>query len=288
MNLNGYYKSPIIAPPLQPDDHTKAKPSDHSVPVCIPHTDRYKPASRNYRVIKYRPLPESRVRKFGEWIVTKDWDCLKGNMSPTEESVEFEQLLNAKLNQFCPEKEIKLSSQDKPFITAELKKVKRQKSREYIKRGKTDKYRQLDKIFTEKYKNESKKYLQKNLDALRDTNPGQAYNILKKMGAQPGDCIDANQFTLPNHENENLSDEESAERIAQHFATISQEYPPLDVGSLPDRVQSKLQSEDSPPTFSDYEVYKKIRAAKKNQVSGPKTTCPAVCPRVGHTSWKNY
>ena len=94
-----------------------------------------------------------------------------------------------------------------------------------------------------------------------------AYNILKKMGAQPGDCIDANQFTLPNHESENLCDEESAERIVQHFATISQEYPPLDVSSLPDRVQTKLQSEDSPPTVS--EVYKKIRAAKKNQARGP-------------------
>ena len=111
MNLSGYYKSPIIAPPLLPDDPTKAKPSDHSVPVCIPHTDRYKPASRNYRTMKYRPMPESSVRKFGEWIVTQEWDCLKGNMTPTEQSVVFEQLMSDKLNQFCPEKELKLSSQ---------------------------------------------------------------------------------------------------------------------------------------------------------------------------------
>ena len=27
-------------------------------------------------------------------------------------------MLNDKLNQFCPEKDVKLSSQDKPFITA--------------------------------------------------------------------------------------------------------------------------------------------------------------------------
>ena len=83
------------------------KPSVHSVPVCIPHTDRYKPARPNYRVIKYRPLPEFSVRKFGKWMVTQDWDCLKGNMSPTEQSVVLEQLLNDELNQFCPEKEVK-------------------------------------------------------------------------------------------------------------------------------------------------------------------------------------
>ena len=51
------------------------------------------------------------------------------------------------------------------------------------------------------------------------------------MGAQPGDCVDSNTFTLPNHVNENLSEEQSAERIADYFATISQEFPPLDYKS---------------------------------------------------------
>ena len=89
------------------------------------------------------------------------------------------------------------------------------------------------------------------------------------MGAQPNDCIDSNTFTLPSHEVENLSDEESAERIAQHFATISQEYPPLDVSSLPERVQTKLECEESPPAVSDYEAYRQIRAAKKNRSGVP-------------------
>ena len=56
-------------------------------------------------------------------------------MSATEQSVVFEQLVNNKLNQFCPVKEMKLGSQDKQFITAELKQIKRQKSRDYDKRG---------------------------------------------------------------------------------------------------------------------------------------------------------
>ena len=123
-NLSRYYKSPVIAPPLQPDDPTKAKPSDHSVPVCVPHTDRYKPARRNYRTIKYRPMPESSVHKFGEWIVQESWECLKGSngggLTATEQAVVFEQLVNEKLNQFCPEKVMRLGSQDKMFITAEL------------------------------------------------------------------------------------------------------------------------------------------------------------------------
>ena len=274
MNLSSYYKSPIIAPPLQPDDPKKAKPSDHSVPVCAPHTDRYKPAARNYRIIKYRPMPESSVHRFGEWIVNENWDSINSEMSANQQSVTFEQLVSEKLNSFCPVKEMKLGSQDKPFITAELKRIARLKNREYNKRGKTKKYKKLESLFQSKYKMESEKYLNKNMDALRDTNPGQAYAILKRMGAMPGDCIDANTFSLPSHERDNLSDEQCAERIAEHFALISSEFPPLDVSSLPPRVQTKLQCTDSPPVVSDYDVYRKIRAAKK-----PKSGVPNDLPR---------
>ena len=275
MNLSGLYKSPVVVPPLQPDDPTKAKPSDHSVPVCVPHTDRYKPAERSYKTITYRPLPDSSVRKFGAWIVTEDWASVSDQMSPSEQVVMFESLVNQKLNYFCPQKEMKLSSQDKVFITSELKKIKRQKMREYEKRGKTDKYKKLSNLFNTKYKTEAQKFLEKNIAQLRDSKPGQAYNVLKRIGAQPGDCIDGNVFTLPNHESENLSAEQSAERIAQHFALISQEFPPLDVQSLPARVQIKLQCVDSAPVITEYDAYKKIMGAKK-----PRSGVPNDLPKL--------
>ena len=189
-------------------------------------------------------MPESSVHKFGEWIVQESWECLKGNigggLTATEQAVIFEQLVSDKLNQFCPEKVMRLGSQDKMFITAELKKISRQKNREYNKRGKSKKYIELEKLFKTKFKIELEKYLEKSLDALRDSKPGQAYNILKKMGAMPGDCIDANTFSLPNHEQENLSTEQCAERMADHFAAISQEFRKLDVNNLPARVKNKL------------------------------------------------
>ena len=90
---------------------------------------------------------------------------------------------------------------------------------------------------------------------------GKAYTILKKMGAQPWDSIDANTFTLPSHNN--LTVEQSAEQIAMHFGPISQEYPPLDVRSLPTRVKIKLQNKDSQLTISEDEAYRKIKTAKK-------------------------
>ena len=105
------------------------------------------------------------------------------------------------------------------------------------------------------------------MDALRTTNPGQAFSILKRMGAMPGDSIDSNTFSLPSHERDNLSDDQCAERIAEHFASISSEFPPLDVSTMPDRVQTILLSPVNPPVVSDHEVYEKVRAAKKSLVS---------------------
>jgi 5'-deoxynucleotidase YfbR-like HD superfamily hydrolase len=202
------------------------------------------------------------------------WENIKENMSPTEQTSIFEKILQEKLDLFCPEKTMKVSSQDKPWINAELKTLSRQKSREYNKRGKSAKYRKLFKKFEEKFKIEAEKYLRKNMDALMENKPGQAYSILKKMGAQPGDCIDNNTFTLPGHEIENLSAEESAERIAAHFAAISQEFPPLDPSSLPQHVQEVLNKDTIPPAISEYDAYCKIVAAKK-----PRSSVPGDIPR---------
>ena len=124
---------------------------------------------------------------------------------------------------------MKRSSQDKSFITAELTKIARLKNREYYKKGKTERYLKLKKQFDAKYKDEAKKYLNKNLDALRESKPGQVFSVLKMMGAQPGDCADVGSFTLPAHESETLSDEQSAERMAEYFASISRDFPPLDI-----------------------------------------------------------
>ena len=104
MNTSGFYNSPVIAPPLQPDIPGVGQPSDHSVPVCAPHTDRFSRPVRDYRIINYRPLPESGVKRFGEWIVKESWESIDQECSPTEQATQFEKLLEEKLNYFCPEK----------------------------------------------------------------------------------------------------------------------------------------------------------------------------------------
>ena len=150
------------------------------------------------------------------------------------------------------------------------------KSRKYIKNGQSEKYKSLLKEFQSKYKAAAQRYLKKNTEALKETNPGQAYRILKKMSAQPGDCTDSNTFSLPSHVAANLTNQEAAERIAEHFSAISQEFTPLDVNNLPSRVKTKLNTaytEGGPPTVSVQDTLKKINKAKK-----PKSGVPGDLP----------
>ena len=94
------------------------------------------------------------------------------------------------------------------------------------------------------------------------------------MGAQPGGSVDSCAFVLPKHIEENLTAQQSAERIAAHFSAISQEYSPLDIQTLPDRVKDKLKCPRAAPSISDYEVYRKIIHAKK-----PKSGTPSDIPK---------
>ena len=99
-----------------------------------------------------------------------------------------------------------------------------------------------------KYKQASERYIRSKVEQLKDAQPGKAFGVLKSMGAQPGDCSDQ-EFTLPTHQG--LTDEECAERIAKHFASISSEYAPLSTNRLPERTKLRLNDKTKPPRITE-------------------------------------
>ena len=274
-NLFPFYNAPIIVPPVQPDIPGQGVPSDHSVPLCIPNRDPLNPPARQYRTIVSRPLPDSKIRQFGQWIVSEQWAGIKGEGDPSKQVKVFENMMTQKLDEYFPKKITKLGLGDKPYMNSELKALKRRRMREYREKGKSAKYERLKSEFTKKLEKAASTFLRKNVDSLKKSNPGQAYTILKKMGAQPGECEDMSSFTLPAHAG--LSPKESAEKIADFFSEISQEFPPLSMDALPDRVKVKLlnpESESEIPPILEHDVYKKIKSANK-----PKSGVPGDIPR---------
>ena len=274
-NLFPFYNAPVILPPVQPDVPGQGVPSDHSVPICVPHTDPNNPPTRVYRTITSRPLPDSKIRDFGQWLTSESWESITDIADPTEQVEVFEKLITQKTNEHFPLKVTKLGVGDAPFMTSELKTLKRRRMNEYKKHLKSPKYYKLKNEFEAKFEKAAESFLRKNVDTLKQVNPGQAYNVLKKMGALPGECEEGSSFTLPSHEN--LSPLESAEKIAEHFSRISREFPPLNIETLPERVKIKLynpESETKAPQIMEHEVYEKIRQANK-----PKSGVPGDLPR---------
>ena len=61
----------------------------------------------------------------------------------------------------------------------------------------------------------------------------------------------------------NLSTKECANLIAKYFSSISQEYEPINLQTLPERVKIKMQSEKQKvPHIEAYEVLLKFRSRK--------------------------
>ena len=105
---------------------------------------------------------------------------------------------------------------------------------------------------------------------MKEDDPGKAYQVMKKLRSQPGDCSDEGAFTLISHVVNNLTTEESIEKIAEHFSKISQEFDPIDVSKLSPSLRLKLEKSDEKiPIIEEYQVYKKITVAKKPNSSVP-------------------
>ena len=271
------YDVPIIAPPVPPDNPLPGVPSDHSVPIATPLAMSSASTPREYVTRWYRPLPESGINEFGQWICSENWQDMQGDLNPTEQVGVFENIVNQKLDVILPQKSVKLNPHvDKPYITAELKKLDRQVKREYKKCGKSEKYTRLKDSYDKKLRHAANTYLEKNVRSLKEDDPGKAYRSLRKMSSQPGDCSGDDSFDLLSHLEDNLTNEQSREKIANHFAKISQEYTPLDMKLLSKNVQEKIKSAEISklPHISDYQVYEKIRKSKK-----PRSSVPGDLPR---------
>ena len=223
LNNSKHYDAPEVSREVLPDNPVTHKPSDHRVPVVRPAKGTPKGQRNVYKEVKYRPLPESAVRGFVSGMLKQEWDFVK-DKSPTEQVNLVHDLLGAKVEDFFPEKIVKLSSEDKPFITKELKSLDRKRKREWKKNGKSERYKLLNKEFKEKFKKASSEFLKKNVSELKHSNPGKAARTLKRFAANPCDTEEDNFITLSSHSEDNLSDEQQLERIANYFVSIASEF----------------------------------------------------------------
>ena len=131
--LGRFYQQPVCLPPLNPDPDSCGRPSDHFIVLMKPINALNNKSSRTHREIKVRPLPASGLKKFEHWIQNEDWADIMDEELVDKKTEILQNIILTKLDEFCPEKVRKISSDDQPFFTQELKRLHRRKRREFTK-----------------------------------------------------------------------------------------------------------------------------------------------------------
>ena len=73
-NIHSLYQPPTTLPPLDNDENVTGKPADHLIVLMKPLSNQFPSRDKRYKVIKYRPFPDSAIRSMGQWIQSQSWE----------------------------------------------------------------------------------------------------------------------------------------------------------------------------------------------------------------------
>ena len=199
-------------------------------------------------------------------------------MTPDDMVATFWQHLKKLVLEIFPEKAITVSDKDQPFFTEELRLLRRRRQREYQKRGRSDKYLELKERFEETLKNEARKYKEKVIQRVKDGDIKSSYKLLRNLGDGPQDKMKKRELKIPKFIDNNMSDQECADFLADHFSKISQNLEPIDVNDFHPELKNSILKGincDSKVFLNEYEVYEKLSKMKK-----PNSVVPGDIPPV--------
>ena len=182
------------------------------------------------------------------------------NAKSVDQSVEaFHNILTENLNSFLPEKTVKISTFDKKWFSPSLRRLHRQKQREFFLHRYSDKFKRLNKAFRKLKKRSIRDYYVTLTDKLKSSNLCNYFKVVKQICGYEGRNCEREVEELAG-----LSEQASVERIAEHFAAVSGSYEPVQLAALPAYLPAP-----PPPQVTEMQVYTKIRKLKNIQSTYP-------------------
>ena len=109
---------------------------------------------RQYVTVEYRPLTDSGMQLYGEWLGEQTWNTIYGEINCHKKTELFHDLLMSKFYEIFPMKSMKVCPDDQPWFSRSLKILDRRRKREFYKNNQSQKWQKLDTEFVEKCKNE--------------------------------------------------------------------------------------------------------------------------------------
>ena len=152
-------------------------------------------------------------------------------------------------------------------MTQKLKKLDRRRKRIYHKERRSEKWRNLDKIFKKQVKSAKEMFYRNTIADLRNKNPSQWYSSLKRISGH-----DQKSEKVIISEIFDQTDEQQAEAIAEYFSSIPNEYDALKT----DDIEIPHFSEDQVLQFHPSQVWLQLTKIKNKQsYSSCRSTCQA-------------
>ena len=227
-DMHTWYHPPQPSDPLLPDHPAEAAPSDHLGNLLIPRSVSGVSSSRVFRKIKVRPLSASQIQALGRWISQEPWEELKASDNVDSKLEIFTSTVFFMLNSIAPEKEIKISLDDPPWMNTRIKTIIRQRNREYDKNKKSEKWKKLLKWSKSMVKTAKKNLSDNFVTSLRDTDPSTWMKRMTKLGMASFE----RENTGWHFQTETKTDQVLTDEMADYFADISKNFQPVDASLL--------------------------------------------------------
>ena len=195
--------------------------SDHSTVIWISSDNRS--VTQQYRTI--RPLKDSSVRQFGQWICAQDWRDITDTHDVDQAAEMLEQKLQAAYEEFFPEVKYKCKISEPPWMTNRLKNLINLRNRAHSRRQ-WDRLMQLRDLVRSEISSAKTQWYKQQMDKIA-TNKGASWykQVSKLTNRQP------KPWNI--EEMKTLDSVSHAEFINHHFTKICTTYEPLQTNHLP-------------------------------------------------------
>ena len=195
-----------------------------------PYTATLEIPPRLYKTVESRPINLEGLKKFSSWIENNNWIQLYKAKGVDKKAELLQNLLVSKYQECFPVKILKISCEDKPWVTSDIKKLDRKRKREFSKHHKSELWKKLDEEFLEKCKKAKAKYYSCIVSNLKESNPGKWHSNVKRMsGKNPEQSLNIQIDQLNGY-----SDLDQANIIAEHYVKISNLYDPVNEDDFSD------------------------------------------------------
>ena len=255
-DLHSLYHPPTTLAPLQIDEGKKGSDSDHQVVIFAPLSNVNYQKTREKRTITTRPLPNSAFIAFGQDMTKHKWTEVLNTEDANEKVNNFHHTLREKLEKHFPTKTVRISNLDKKWFNPSLKILHRKVQREFYKHRQSPKWKRMKNKFKKLKRKAVKSFYSNFISDLKQSEPGKWYKMAKRIGAI--DQMNAQEINV--EELEGLDNKSCAEIIAQSFASVSQQYLPIDLTALP-----CYRPVQKPPDVDEFSVYEKINRLKNTK-----------------------